>query len=85
MFRFGHMGMMGWGGGGFMMFIWIIIAAALIYYIVTNNNKSRENNNQREHHISHEKNQAEEIARQRYAKGEISKEEYNDILRNLRK
>ena len=79
------MGMMGWGGDGFMMFIWIIIAAALIYYIVTNNNTSRKNNDQRDHYISHEKTQAEEIARQRYAKGDISKEEYNDILNNLRK
>ena len=35
--------------------------------------------------IEHQKNEnsAEEIARQRYAKGEISKEELNEILDNL--
>ena len=91
--RFGHMGFNNfWEGGGFMMIFWVIILAAVIYFIVQ---KSSENKNYSQHdnqsnyneqrlNSSH-KDSAEETARQRYAKGEISKEEFDEIIRNLRR
>ncbi len=90
MFRFGHMGFMPWGGGGFMMFFWIIIIAAVIYFVVKKGQEDKYNNRrdnfQQREQIDHYKNdKAEEIARERYAKGEISKEELNEILNNLRR
>jgi putative membrane protein len=88
--RFGHMGFDSfWGGGGFMIFFWFIILAAVIYFIVQ---RSNENNNysQRDSHfryneqqLSSHRDDAEEIARQRYARGEISREEFEEIIRNL--
>lgn len=89
--RFGHMGFNSfWGGGGFMMFFWIIILAAVIYFIVQksneNKNYSQRNNNYNEQQLSrNHRDSAEETARQRYAKGEISKEEFDEIISNLRK
>jgi putative membrane protein len=90
--RFGHMGFNSfYGGGGFMMFFWIILIAAVIYFIVQKNNENNNYNqsNRRENYhnqqLSSYKDSAEETARQRYAKGEISKEEFEEIIRNLRK
>ncbi len=91
--RFGHMGFNSFfGGGGFMMIFWIIILAAVIYFIVQ---KSNENKNYSQHDNrsnyneqqlkSNFRDSAEETARQRYAKGEISKEEFDEIIRNLRR
>lgn len=98
MFRLGHMGRFGhmgfnsfWGGGGFMMIFWFVILAAVIYFIVqkSNENKNYRANNGRENYneqqISSYRDNAEETARQRYAKGEISKEEFEEIIENLRK
>lgn len=90
MFRFGHMGFMPWGGGGFMMFFWIIIIAAVIYFVVKKGQEDKYNNRRDNYHqrdqIDYPKaDKAEEIARERYAKGEITKEELNEILNNLRK
>jgi len=91
--RFSHMGFNSfWGGGGFMMIFWVIILAAVIYFIVQrsneNNYKSQDynRNHYNDQQISdHYRDSAEETARQRYAKGEISKEEFEEIIRNLRK
>jgi putative membrane protein len=99
MFRFGPMGRFGhmgfdnfWGGGGFMMFFWIIILAAVIYFIVQKSNENKNysqrnnNSNYNEHQLnSNHRDSAEETARQRYAEGEISKEEFDEIIRNLRR
>ncbi|RCW54611.1 MULTISPECIES: SHOCT domain-containing protein [Halanaerobium] len=99
MFRFGHMGGFGHmgfnnylGGGGFMMFFWVIILAAVIYFIVQKGNEGKNynqrNNNSyynREQIRSDHRDSAEETARQRYAKGEISKDEFDEIIRNLRR
>lgn len=90
MFRFGHMGFMPWGGGSFMMFFWIIILAFIIYFIVQKNqeNNYRDTRNdfhQREQIDYSRKYKAEEIARERYAKGEITKEELHEILSNLKR
>jgi putative membrane protein len=94
--RFGHMGFNSfWEGGGFMMIFWVIILAAVIYFIVqkSNENKNYVQRDNRanytephEQQLSHNhRDGAEETARQRYAKGEISKEEFDEIIRNLRR
>ena len=99
MFRFGPMGRFGhmgfnrfWGGGGFMMIFWVIILAAVIYFIVQKSNENKNYNRDYNHNHyneqqinDHRRDSAEETARQRYAKGEISKEEFEEILNNLRK
>lgn len=90
MFRFGHMGFMPWGGGSFMMFFWIIILAFVIYFVVqkSQENKYRDRRSgfqQREQIDYTKKDKAEEIARERYAKGEITKEELQEILSNLKR
>lgn len=83
--------MMGFGsgmmGGGFSIIFWIIIIA-LVYYLFRNynrNNGSDRRYDEKEINQRIENDDAEEIARQRYAKGEISKEELREILDNLNK
>ena len=99
MFSFGHMGRFGhmgfnsfWEGGGFMMIFWVIILAAVIYFIVqkSNENKNYSQRDNRSHYNDQQlsskyKDSAEETARQRYAEGELSKEEFEEIIQNLRK
>lgn len=99
MFRFGPMGRFGhmgfsrfWGGGGFMMIFWFILLAAVIYFIVQKNNVNNNNHqdynrdNYNDQQISpNHRDSAEETARQRYAKGEISKDEFEEIIKNLRR
>lgn len=90
--RFGHMGFNSfWGGGGFMMIFWFIILAAVIYFIVQKSNENKNYSQRNTNPQYNEKNlssnhrdSAEETARQRYAKGEISKEEFEEIIKNLR-
>jgi putative membrane protein len=56
---------MPWGGGGFMMFFWIILIAALIYalyYFISKKPKQSD--------------EALELLKMKYARGEISEEEY---------
>lgn len=63
MMRFG--GMMGasW-------LIWIVLVGVVIYLIINRNNSSRDYSNSSNH------NTPLEILKERYAKGEISEEEY---------
>ena len=69
--------MMNFGYGGiFMWFIFIIIAGILIY-IAINGTKNKEKNFDR-----FEKTPLD-ILKERYAKGEISEEEFEKIKRNL--
>ena len=75
MMGYGH-GMM---GGGFSIIFWILIIG-VVYFFFTEYNKK---NNQSSPEPKNDKESAEEIARQRYAKGEISKEELNEILNTL--
>ncbi len=76
------MGMM--GGGGFSLIFWIIIIIAVIYYL-NNRNQSGSTSGYSNSNRSHnQENRAVEIAKERYAKGEISKEELDAIIRDLR-
>ncbi|MDN3451744.1 SHOCT domain-containing protein [Planococcus sp. APC 3906] len=72
----------GWGmglGGGFLVLIIIIVIAGFgIYYIVKNNNNNDFNRSQKD-----SSGDAMEIAKKRFAKGEISTEEFEEIKRNL--
>ena len=99
MFRFGHLGRFGHmgfqsfrGGGGFMMFFWFILLAAVIYFIVQKSNENKNYSQQanlskynERQLISNQRDSAEETARQRYARGEISKEEFEEIINNLQR
>lgn len=88
---FGHMGMRGFGGGIFgwiMMFLFAALIVTGIVYLIKNLNKNsnsgRRNDNYNQVGYKRE-DSAKEIARNRYAKGEIDKEELNEILSNLNK
>lgn len=87
---FGHM-----NGFRSSIFGWIVmllfaalVISGIVYLIKNMNNNSgsgRKNNNYRQVEYKQENkgDGAREIARERYAKGEISKEELNEILENL--
>jgi putative membrane protein len=76
--------MMGFGmgmmGGG--TFIWIILIVAVIYF-VSNKNSNQKSSYKHNYHSQKGNNDAIEIAKERYAKGEIDKEEYEEILDDL--
>jgi putative membrane protein len=65
---------MGYGGIFFGLLFWIFIIAVayLLIKLLMEQNKSRG-----------EENSALDIAKERYAKGEITKEEFEEIKRNL--
>ena len=91
--RFGHMGVDNFWGGGSMMIFWAILLAAVIYFIVQKSNENKNFSSQgsyspqyNNHNFDREYNEsAEETARQRYASGEISKDEFEKIIKNLRR
>ena len=69
----GHGSMMGWFGGGFMMIVFWVVIIALIVWAV------REVSGRHPHSSS----QALNILKERYAKGEISKEEFESKKKDL--
>lgn len=73
-------GMRGFFGGGMLMMgiFWLVIIG-LVIYVVRNRNNFTTNNQQFE-----SKEDPVEIARKRYAKGEISKEEFQEIKNELK-
>lgn len=80
--------MMGFGsgimGGGFSIIFWIVIIG-VVYYFFKEYNRKNHHRHDDKREIGHriDEDNPEELARQRYAKGEISKEELNEILDNL--
>lgn len=84
----------GWGMGGYgmhsfggvimMILFWALIIIGIVYLVrnLTNNNSRNNNYNNRDNR--RQDDNAVNIARERYAKGEITKEELNQILDDLR-
>jgi len=69
MFYYGHMSGFGWGG---MMIFWILFIGLVIWLIWQNQSKSLSVNKT-----------ATQILRERYAKGEIGKKEFEEIKNKL--
>ena len=63
--------------GGWMWILWIVIIGLIIWGIVALVQHSSSTTN------TSQKRDPLEIARERYAKGEIKKEEYEEIKKNL--
>ena len=89
--RFGHHHF-GYGGGIFMMILWVVIiigAIWLIKEVVSDKNDDRryyQEQDERYRRDSYkDKEPPEEIARKRLAKGEITREEYEEIIETLKK
>jgi putative membrane protein len=67
-----------YGYGGFLWIVWLAVAVVIIWAAVRFlTGASRES--------SKGADSAEDVLKKRYARGEISKEEYEQILRDLRK
>jgi putative membrane protein len=67
---------MNWGwGGGLMMILWIVLLAALIFWIVRSAQRSSNGHPQTD--------SAMDILKKRYARGEISKEEFDERKKDL--
>jgi putative membrane protein len=63
--------------GGWMMIVWIVVIALIVWGVIVmiKNNSSVSN--------TYQKRSPLEIANKRYARGEINKEEYEEIKKNL--
>lgn len=75
-----HMGGVGWGGwiiGGLVMLLIIGMLAALVYFLVR---AGSHNQSGGKHHSG---SGAVEILKQRYARGDISKTEYQEMRQEL--
>ncbi len=67
---------MNWGwGGGLMMILWIALLAGLIFWIIKATQKGGNQLSQPESAI--------DILKKRYARGEISKEEFEERKKDL--
>ncbi len=69
--------MMNFGYGGMFMWVIFLIFAGLLIYLAVNNTKSKE------HPDKFEKTSLD-IIKERYAKGEISEEEFEKMKKNLK-
>jgi len=79
--RLGHFG----GGGIYMILFWVLIIVGIIY-LISKSNISLQSNNKHQTNYSNN-NQSRnpiEIAKERYAKGEIDREELNEIINELK-
>ncbi len=76
-------GMHGLGGGIMMILFWALIILGIVYLVRNLSNNNNNGNNNSNYNRSNEDN-AINIARERYAKGEISKEEYDRIVKDLK-
>ncbi len=81
-FRHGWgMGMHTFTGGILMFLFWALIIVGIVYLIKNINTGSNQENNNQYHS---KKDKAIEIARERYANGEISKEEFECLMEDLK-
>lgn len=88
-----HYGFGQFGGGGiYMILFWILLIIGAVY-LISRSNISLNSNEQRKNHyrdnhrnyVQDDTKTPEEIARERYAKGEIDKEKLDEILQNVRR
>ncbi len=70
----GHMNW-GWGGGIIMMVVWTLLIVAAVYWFFRVTNKNAE--------VTTPQDSAVDILRKRYARGEISQEEFEERRRHL--
>jgi putative membrane protein len=68
-----------WMGGGmwFGWFFWIIVVVLIIWLVVNQSNRSRQN------YETHRQETAIDILKKRYAKGEISKEQFEQMMKEI--
>ena len=71
----GHMMNFGYGGGVFMWIIFLIVVGLLAYFIIEAIKSKSDTSSSRETPI--------EILKKRYAKGEITKEEFDKMKKDL--
>lgn len=71
----------GFGGGGIMIVFWVALIAA-VALVVTGLLKGRNDSDPANHHPNTSPD-AVEILKQRYARGEIDKEQYESMLHDL--
>ena len=69
--------MMMWGWGGLLMCLLFLLFIGLIVYLIIKSAKPTSTE------ISHKENTALEILKRRYAKGEVSKEEFERMKKDL--
>jgi putative membrane protein len=69
--------MMMWGWGGMFMGLLFLLFIGLIVYLIIKSAKTTSSE------ITHKENTALEILKKRYARGEVTKEEYNRIKKDL--
>ncbi|MGM0414204.1 MAG: SHOCT domain-containing protein [Bacillota bacterium] len=81
----------GFGGGILMVVLWIIIIVGAIWLIKENISSKNNNSQYSQHDADRYRNETpkdeekpEEIARKRLAKGEITREEYEEIIKTLK-
>jgi len=67
----------GYGGGIFMMFIFAIVIGLIIYFIITNTRSNRYTGGNSETSL--------DIAKERFAKGEIDENEFEKIKKALKR
>ena len=84
MWGYGGYGGSGWFGSVFMVFIWILIIAAIIALIKWLLGSSRNKHETYSHApIASSSTRALDILKERYAKGEISKEQFETMKRDI--
>ena len=69
---FNRGGIFGWMGGGFMMLFPILLIIVVFYFFSKNDKNSNSENNT-----------PMDILKKRYARGEITKEEFEDMKKDL--
>jgi putative membrane protein len=75
-YGYGHMGMMGWGMGGFVMWLVIIILIVILVYFLARSPRSILP-------AGRDEETPLQILKKRYAKGEITKEQYEQMKKDL--
>lgn len=79
-----HMWDWGFGGGWiFMLFMWLIVIAVIVVVIVLVVNSTKQSQG-RSLGIHSEHGSAVEKVKERYAKGEINREEYRQMMEDLK-